>query len=1071
VDWSFETGQRATLLDEAIGQAADAIVITDRYGIIEYVNPAFTTLTGYSSQEAVGQNSRVLKSGRHTTEFYAELWDTIRSGSVWQGEVVNRRKDGTTYVEEMRIAPIRSPEKEITGYLAIKRDVTGQRAAEESRRLLAAIVESSGDGIFAFDRAGHILTWNRGAEAIIGYSAAEAIGQHLHMLVFPERRADIDELTQQVLQGNTVPLWSEAAPHKDGRRIPVSVTAWPIRDSIGEITAVSVVFRDESMRRTVEETKALLASIVESSDDAISSVNLDGTILTWNRQCVLLHGYAPHEAIGNNIAALAPSFFKERTEGILETIRRGGAVSPFESVIQKKHGTEVDVSVRISTLRNASGESVGSSANFRDITERKQREGKLKAAEKKYRDIFNGAIEGVFRHDLEGKPLAVNPSLARILGYKSPEELLSLVKDVRRDVWADPDLRARLAEQVDQDGVVRGVECQLKRKDGSLVWVSLSGHRVPAEDGQTSHLEGFMEDITEHKRAEEALRSSEARYRSVFQTSLDGIAINRLSDGMYIDVNKAFLDLTGYQREEILGKTSLELGIWADLNDRKQWVELLQRRRLIRDVSVRLRKKSGEVFWTLNSSSLIEVEGDRWVLTAVRDVSAAKAAEDEIRSLAFYDTLTGLPNRRLVTERLRQTLAASSRNRRMGALLFIDLDNFKTMNDTLGHKTGDLLLQEVGRRLSACLRENDTVARLGGDEFVVIAEDLSESAEDAAPQARSIATKILNAILEPYLLGDRECLSSSSIGITLFGNPDDTVDDILQQADIAMYQAKSAGRNTVRFFSPALQAAVNARAALEDDLRLAIKTGQFALYYQPQVTRGMVDGVEALIRWNHPLRGLVPPNDFIPQAEESGLILSIGNWVLESACKQIAVWSKRKETASMSVAVNISAREFRSPEFVDRVLKVLDTSSADPHNLRLEITEGMLVENFEDVIAKMTTLRTYGVRFSLDDFGTGYSSLLYLKRLPLDRLKIDRAFVRDMLTDSTSGAIARTVISLSKAMELSVIAEGVESEEQREFLVSLGCHSFQGFLISHPLPIEEFESWFRCVANQPQAAL
>jgi diguanylate cyclase (GGDEF)-like protein/PAS domain S-box-containing protein len=1071
VDWSFETGQRATLLDEAIGQAADAIVITDRHGIIEYVNPAFTTLTGYSSQEAVGQNPRVLKSGRHATEFYAELWDTIRSGSVWQGEVVNRRKDGTTYVEEMRIAPIRGPEKEITGYLAIKRDVTGNRAAEESRRLLAAIVESSGDGIFAFDRAGHILTWNRGAEAISGYTSAEAIGQHLHMLIFPERRADIDELTKQVLQGHTVPLWSDVAPHKDGRKIPVSVTAWPIRDSIGEITAVSVVFRDESLRREVEETRALLASIVESSDDAIFSVDLNGAILTWNRQCELVHGYTAQEAIGNNILNCVPTFFKKTAEQIIETIRRGETVSPFETVTELKDGTQLDVAARISILRNASGEAVGSSANVRDISERKRRERELQAAEKKYRDIFNGAIEGIFRHDPEGKPLAVNPSLARILGYESPEELFSLVKDVRKDVWIDPELRTRLAEQVDQNGVVRSVECQLKRKDGSLVWVSLSGHRVPGEDGQTTHLEGFMEDITERKRGEEALRSSEARYRSIFQTSLDGIAINRLSDGKYLDANKAFLDLMGYEREELLGKTSLELGIWADLSDRNRWVDVLQRKGLFRDVSVRLRKKCGEVVWTLNSSSLIEVEGDRCVLTAIRDISAAKAAEDEIRSLAFYDTLTGLPNRRLVTERLRQTLAASARNRRRGALLFIDLDDFKTLNDTLGHKTGDLLLQEASRRLAVCLRENDTVARLGGDEFVVIVEDLSESAGDAAPQAKFIATKILDALHQPYLLCDRECLSSSSIGITLFGSPDDTVDEILQQADIAMYQAKAAGRNTVRFFSPALQAAVNARASLEDDLRQAIKNRQFVLYYQPQVTSGTVDGAEALIRWKHPLRGLVPPGEFIPQAEETGLILPIGNWVLENACMQIAAWSNRKETARMTVAVNISAREFRSPEFVDYVLKVLDTSSADPHNLRLEITEGMLVDNFEDVIAKMTTLRTYGVRFSLDDFGTGYSSLLYLKRLPLDRLKIDRAFVRDMLTDSTSGAIARTVISLSKAMELSVIAEGVESEKQREFLVDLGCHSFQGFLISRPLPIEEFESWFHSLENQPQVAI
>ncbi len=800
MDWLVEAN-KPNGLAEAVGQAADAIVITDGSGIIQFVNPAFTALTGYSSEEAVGQNPRVLKSGRHSQEFYTDLWRTIGSGSVWEGEVINRRRDGSTYIEEMRIAPIKGPNEEVSGFVAIKRDVTERRAAGESNRLLTALVESSGDGIFAFDRTGIIRTWNRGAEAIFGYSAMDAIGQHLHILIFPERRAEIDRLTEQVLNGITIPIWNAEAPHKDGRRIPVSVTAWPIRDSMGEVTAVSVVFRDESMRREVEKTRALLASIVESSDDAITSVDLNGTVLTWNHQCELLHGYTLQEALGRNIKAFASNLFKKNAEQILETIRHGGTVSPFETAIQRKDGTLVDVSIRISPLRDASGVAVGASANIRDIRERKLRERGLEAAEKKYRDIFSGAVEGIFQHELEGKPLAVNPALARILGYDSPEELLALVKDVRKDVWPDPDLRARLAGQIDRNGVVRGVECQLKRKDGSLVWVSLSGHRTIDENGQANLLEGFMEDITERKRGEEALRTSEAHYRTVFQTSLDGITVTLLGDGSYVDVNRAFLDMMGYDREEVLGRTSMELGIWVDLNDRKRWVEVLRQRSVFRDMMVRLRKKNGEVFWTQNSSSLIEVEGVRCVLTVVRDVSAAKAAEEEIKSLAFFDTLTGLPNRRMVSERLKQIVAASSRINRKGAVLFIDLDNFKIVNDSLGHKTGDLLLKKVSQRIGNCLRDSDTVARLGGDEFVVIIEGLSESAEEAAAQAKTLASKILETVRQPYMLGGKECLSSSSIGITLFGNQDDLPDDLLQQADIAMYQAKAAGRNTVHFFS------------------------------------------------------------------------------------------------------------------------------------------------------------------------------------------------------------------------------------------------------------------------------
>jgi predicted signal transduction protein with EAL and GGDEF domain len=369
---------------------------------------------------------------------------------------------------------------------------------------------------------------------------------------------------------------------------------------------------------------------------------------------------------------------------------------------------------------------------------------------------------------------------------------------------------------------------------------------------------------------------------------------------------------------------------------------------------------------------------------------------------------------------------------------------------------GDLLLKEVARRIVACHHEAAAVYRLGSDEFVVMLEDLSEVAEEAAAQAKAAAERILTAVDQPYLLEDRECLSSASIGITVYGNRQNGTEDILQQADIALHQAKAAGRKALRFFSPALQAAVNARATLEGELRHAIAARQFLLYYQPQLDSGRITGAEALIRWNHPRRGIVQPGEFIPLTEESRLILPLGEWILETACKQIVSWAAHEETAHLTLAVNISALQFRQPKFVEQVLAALNHTGASPRNLKLELTESLFVESFEDVIAKMVELHSHGLSFSLDDFGTGYSSLAYLKRLPLDQLKIDRAFVRDMLVDATSGAIAQTIISLARAMGLSVIAEGVETEEQRSYLASLGCHSFQGFLASRPLPLKEF---------------
>lgn len=494
-----------------------------------------------------------------------------------------------------------------------------------------------------------------------------------------------------------------------------------------------------------------------------------------------------------------------------------------------------------------------------------------------------------------------------------------------------------------------------------------------------------------------------------------------------------------------------------DDRDRLILAETIRQNSGCRALEVQFRKKNGEIVWGELSASIIEIEGVPCILTLTRDITTAKAAEKTIRSLAFYDSLTGLPNRRQLLEKLQRPQAAPSQKDRSMALLLIDLDHFKVFNDTLGHQTADLLLKEVAQRIAASVHEGDTVCRLGGDEFVVMIENLSEVAEDAAAQAKAVGEHVLVAIARPYSIENRQYHLTASIGITVFRSQQKNTDDILQQADIAMDQAKAAGRNTMRFFSPALQAAVNARAKLEADLREAIKANQFELYYQAQVERRRITGVEALIRWNDPARGLVMPDEFISLAEESRLILPIGNWVLKTACAQIAAWADRKLTSSLSIAVNISALQFRQPEFVEEVLSALSSTGANPKNLRLELTESMLVEDIEDVIAKMTELRSHGLRFSLDDFGTGYSSLAYLKRLSLDRLKIDRSFVRDILADSTSGAIAQTILSLGKAMGLSVIAEGVETEEQRNFLAGLGCHAFQGFLFSRPVRLEEFE--------------
>ncbi len=428
----------------------------------------------------------------------------------------------------------------------------------------------------------------------------------------------------------------------------------------------------------------------------------------------------------------------------------------------------------------------------------------------------------------------------------------------------------------------------------------------------------------------------------------------------------------------------------------------------------------------------------------------------------MLDQLTGLPNRKLLTDRLKQAMSASSRSGNHGGLMFIDLDKFKTLNDTQGHDLGDMLLRDVGARLLASVREGDTVARLGGDEFVIVLIDIGHNQEDAAAALETTGEHVLAVLNQPFQLGNITHVTSASIGLALFKDDRASVEDVLKQADLAMYKAKESGRNACRFFDPHMEEVTRERVALEADLLLAIAEEQFQLHYQPQVgSSGRLVGAEALIRWNHPTRGVVPPIDFIPFAEETGLILPIGRWVLECACSQLVAWAADPATADLKIAVNVSTRQFQQVDFVEQVVATLKTTAANPNRLDLELTESLLIESVDEVIEKMAALRALGVSITLDDFGTGYSSLFYLKRMPLDQLKIDRTFVRDVILDENDAAIAKTVVALARALGLGVVAEGVETAEQRDVLADFGCRDYQGYFYSPPLPTASFEEFVR----------
>ncbi|MDD2881358.1 MAG: EAL domain-containing protein [Rhodoferax sp.] len=594
-------------------------------------------------------------------------------------------------------------------------------------------------------------------------------------------------------------------------------------------------------------------------------------------------------------------------------------------------------------------------------------------------------------------------------------------------------------------------------------WVRQKADVEFAPDHTALRAVGITQDITERKNAEEALRIAATAFEShqcMFITDARRVILR---------VNKAFTQTTGYSADEAIGQSPHLLSsgrhdrvFFADMDHSLASLGTWQG-------EIQNRRKNGAVFPERLSISAVK-DGAGLVTHYVAiftDITDHKTAQAQIENLAFYDPLTSLPNRRLLMDRLDQALNASTRHARKSALLFVDLDNFKTLNDTLGHHQGDLLLAQVAQRLKTCIREGDTVARLGSDEFVVMLEDLSENALDAANQSEAVGDKILAELGFDYPLANGAHHSTPSIGVTLFGAElQETSEGPLRRAELAMFKAKAAGRNTLRFFDAQMQAEVSIHAALEADLRDAVLNQQFLLYYQPQVVGdGRLTGVEALLRWQHPRRGMVSPAEFIPLAEATGLILPIGQWVLETACTQLAAWANQPNRAHLTIAVNVSARQFHQADFVEQVLATLTRTHAKPKRLKLELTESMLVDDVEGIIAKMGALKGRGVGFSLDDFGTGYSSLAYLKQLPLDQLKIDQGFVRNIVTDANDAAIAKMVVALAESMGLSVIAEGVEIQAQVDFLAHLGCHAYQGYLFSRPLPIAALEAFADGIPN------
>ncbi|MFI3155084.1 MAG: EAL domain-containing protein [Methylococcaceae bacterium] len=676
----------------------------------------------------------------------------------------------------------------------------------------------------------------------------------------------------------------------------------------------------------------------------------------------------------------------------------------------------------------------------------------LEASHSRYLNLYDFAPVGYLTLNADGEIIEANLTAADLLGAERHTLLnrhfSAWITQEDSDRWY---LLLKSAQEHTREEQ-RGFELRLKRGD-NYFHARLDCLPILTDD-QPPVMRISLTDITETKRAEEALRIAAVAFESQ-----EGIMITN-ADKVILRVNRAFTDITGYNAEELVGQTphmfksgrhnkTFYAEMWECINRTGSWQGEIWDQR-----------KNGEIYpkWL----TITAVKDDQGSVTHYvglhTDISARKASEEEIKQLAYYDPLTALPNRRLMLDRLQQALAASTRSQKYGALLFIDLDNFKSLNDHLGHDMGDILLQQVAQRLIDCVREGDTVSRQGGDEFVIMLEELSKNTKEAAAKAKNIGEKILVSLNQVYQLTDHEYQNTPSIGITLFINHKHTVNALLKRADIAMYEAKAGGRNTLRFFDKDMQKTVMERTALEADLRFALTKNQLKVYFQRQARHsGETIGAEVLLRWEHPERGFVSPLEFISLAEEIGVIIPIGLWVLETACAQLKRWENYAQTRHLQLAVNVSARQFHQPDFAEQVCAILKKNAVKADRLKLEFTESLVFEDIDDTIAKMHKLKKIGVSFSMDDFGTGYSSLTYLKQLPFDQLKIDQSFVRNIDIKPIDTVVVQTIIGMARNLGMDIIAEGVETEQQRAFLEFHGCHSYQGNLTGQAMPPEEFE--------------
>jgi len=988
-------------------------------------------------------------------------------GRALAGEEVAflNRVEGRTL--DARATPLRDAQGRVTGVIGVSVDVTDRVRAEEAHARLAALVEASDDAIIGKALNGAIVTWNGGAARLYGYTAAEAVGRSVDMLIPPDHPDEGATLLAAVARGEGIPQYETECMRKDGARVPVSVTISPIRDRAGLVTGAAVVARDITARVQVEEalrrSEARFRALSEHASDLVRIVDGAGIIRYASPSHRRLLGYAPADLVGRRIFdVMHPADVAAAQAQMGVQAREGGAVVMYTVRLRHADGSwRWQEAVSSNHLDDPAIR--GFVVNGRDITERRQAEEALQAREARFRALSEHASDLVAILDRAGVFRYVGPSYERLLGY-APAAL-----EGRRAVdVAHPDdapaLAPRFAAFVATPGATVRTEGRVRHADGSWRVMEMVYHNR-LDDPAIGGIIVNSHDVTARVQMQRDLDAEQQRYRSLFAHHPDAVfALGR--DGALTSANAACAALTGYTVAELLTLSFPALIAPEDLERAGEHFMRAVAGEPQHDVALGLRRADGDGRALSVTVIPIMVEG---VVVGVygiaKDVTAHTAAQRALQHQATHDALTDLPNRARLRDRLAQAWATGA----PPALLLLDLDGFKEVNDTYGHSQGDALLREVSRRLRGAIRRGDTVARLGGDEFAV-----ALPGADAAG-AECVAHALRAALDTPIQIDGHALHLGASVGIALApAGPagaggsgtggDEALDTLLRHADVAMYAAKR-GRRGQQVYDPALDTHSPERLGLVAELRAAIAGGALALHYQPQadLASGRVRGVEALVRWPHPTRGLIPPDGFISLAEQTGLIAPLTDWVLEEAIRQGAAW--RRAGLTLSVSVNLSVWTLHDPALPERIAALLRAHAVPPSGLHLEVTETTLMADPERALAVLRRLAALGVGLAVDDFGAGYSSLAYLKTLPVDELKIDKGFVRELATDAADAAIVASTVGLGHALGLRVVAEGIEDRASWEALAGMDCDVAQGYYLSRPLPPDTFARWLREAAR------